>query len=148
MDIAAGLTALNSALSTIKQLQDIDKNFDKAELKLRMATLYSDLADARIALSDARELVREKDVEIARLKARDDSKLPVVFHQGFNFGIGPDGRSIGRAFCPACEKVKGIQMQLTRTPTGRADMRPHCLAVYQGAPLKLPDDLQPGPAPA
>lgn len=148
MDIATGLTALNSALGTIKQLQDIDKNFDKAELKLRMSTLYSDLADARIALSDARELLREKDAEISRLKERGDSRLPVVFYRGFNFGLGSDGRSIGRPFCPVCEKTKGLQMQLTRTRIGRADMCPHCQAVYQDAPMALPDELQPSSAPA
>ena len=57
MDIASGLAAATAALTTVKHLAELDKALSQAELKLKMATLYSDLADVRMALTDAKETI-------------------------------------------------------------------------------------------
>lgn len=57
MDIATGLAAATAALTTVKQLAELDKALSQAELKLKMASLYSDLADVRMALTDAKETI-------------------------------------------------------------------------------------------
>ena len=44
MDIAAGLTLLGQATNIVKGLREIDKGFDLAALKARMADLYGTLA--------------------------------------------------------------------------------------------------------
>ncbi|RZJ47438.1 MAG: hypothetical protein EON87_00980 [Brevundimonas sp.] len=59
MDIASGLAAAAAALSTVKQIAELDKALSQGELKLKMASLYSDLADVRMALSDAKERVAD-----------------------------------------------------------------------------------------
>jgi hypothetical protein len=67
MDIVTGISALSKAMEGIRALREIDREFDQAALKSEMADIYGALADAKIALSDSRELLHEKDEEIARL---------------------------------------------------------------------------------
>lgn len=59
MDIATGIAAASAALTTVKQLADLDKSLSQAELKMKMASLYSDLADVRIALTDAKTTIAD-----------------------------------------------------------------------------------------
>lgn len=68
MDIATGLTLLTQATSIVKDLRQIDKGFDLAVLKSQTADLYGTLADVKIALSDARETIHEKDLKIKELE--------------------------------------------------------------------------------
>jgi hypothetical protein len=68
LDIAAALTLLGQATGIVKDLREIDKGFDVASLKAQMANLYGTLADVKIALSDARELIHYKDKKIKELE--------------------------------------------------------------------------------
>lgn len=141
MSIAAGIAALTAALKTIKALAEIDKDLSKAELKMKMADLHGSLADARIALSDAREELAAKDREILRLSETKAGRLKTVQHRGYSFGIGNDGKPIGRPYCPVCEQ-QGAQVQLTRV-SARFDICPKCKAPYSGHPFQLPANLAP-----
>ena len=68
MDIATGLTLLGQATGIVKNLREIDKGFDVAAIKAQMADLYGTLADVKIALSDARETIHERDRKIKGLE--------------------------------------------------------------------------------
>lgn len=70
MDIATGLTLLAQAAGIVKDLRDIDKEFDSAVLKAQMADVYGTLADVKIALSDARESIHERDQKIRELEGK------------------------------------------------------------------------------
>lgn len=70
MDLAGGLAAVSQALGIAKALKDIDKSFDTAVHKARVAELYEALADVKMALSDAREELHAKEKEIKRLNER------------------------------------------------------------------------------
>lgn len=70
MDIMLALTAATQAMGLVKGLQEIDRGYSQGEIKATMAELYGKLADVKIALADARELMREKDDEIRQLEAR------------------------------------------------------------------------------
>lgn len=70
MDIAAGLSLLAQATGMVKDLREIDKGFDLAALKARMADLYVTLADVKISLSDAREEIHERDKQIKELEQK------------------------------------------------------------------------------
>jgi hypothetical protein len=70
LDIAAGLTLLGQATNIVKGLREIDKGFDLAALKARMADLYGTLADVKIALSDARETIHDRDRKIKQLEQK------------------------------------------------------------------------------
>lgn len=143
MDIMTGLAAAAQALDIAKNLRELEKGFDQAEFKLRIAELYSALSDAKIALADAKEALAAKDAEIGRLKATQGSKMPVVKYRSYSFGIGPDGKSIGRPFCPVCES-RGLQIQIVRGSSTQ-DHCPSCKAIYNsgGYPWYLPDSELP-----
>jgi hypothetical protein len=68
VDISAGLTLIAQAIGIVRELREIDKGFDVAAIKAQMADLYGTLADVKIALSDARETIHERDRRIKELE--------------------------------------------------------------------------------
>ncbi len=75
MDLMSGLTAISHALSIAKELREIDRGVDEAAYKLKIADLIETLADTKIALSEAKEAISEKDAEIAKLlRTIEDAK--------------------------------------------------------------------------
>lgn len=73
MDFSVALASAAQALNVVKQLREIDAALSVADLKARMADLYGTLAEVKIALSDAREAIHERDNEIKTLKERISS---------------------------------------------------------------------------
>jgi hypothetical protein len=68
VDISAGLTLIGQAIGMVRDLREIDKGFDTAAIKAQMADLYGTLADVKIALSDARGDIHERDRRIKELE--------------------------------------------------------------------------------
>lgn len=68
MDIMTGLAAAAQAVDITKKLRDLSAELDTATYRAQIAELYSNLADVKIALSDAKEALHERDQEIRRLK--------------------------------------------------------------------------------
>lgn len=143
MDIMTGLTAISQALDITKKIRDLDGQLSDAEFKMQIADLYVSLSDAKIALADAKQTLAERDAEIASLKTHSVGKMRTVSHRGYNFGIDENGKSIGRPFCPVCEKKENMQVQISRG-TSKHDLCPSCKAVYgsNGYPWRLPNDFQ------
>ncbi len=73
MDIPIALTSLTKGLELLKAIREIDKNFDAATYKGKIAELMSTVADAKNALIEARHELAARDQEIKRLK-RTSSK--------------------------------------------------------------------------
>lgn len=67
MDISAALTVISQAIGLAKDLRDIDNNLDTATHKAKMAELYGSLADVKMALTDARSELHDKNAEIEKL---------------------------------------------------------------------------------
>jgi hypothetical protein len=99
VDISAGLTLIGQAIGIVKDLREIDKGFDVAAIKAQMADLYSTLADVKIALSDARETIHERD---RRIKDLEDKITSLTSGE----------------MCPIC-KAGRMGSCLTSTPTVR-----------------------------
>ena len=68
MDIPTAITAISGALTVVKQLRDIDKDYDRAALTSQMADIYNDLADVKMALTDARTEIHDRDQTIRELE--------------------------------------------------------------------------------
>ena len=51
--------ALSKGLETLKIMREIDKDFDAAAYKAKIAELMGSVADAKIALIDANEQISE-----------------------------------------------------------------------------------------
>jgi hypothetical protein len=75
MDVGSALGAVTQAITIVNSLKDLERSLDAATYKARIAELYSSLADVKMALTDARQELHDKDnsirglqVEIAALK--------------------------------------------------------------------------------
>ncbi|WP_421591105.1 hypothetical protein [Shinella sp. M27] len=134
MDWAGALSAVATAVGVAKDLREIDKGLDQAEMKAKLADVISNLADVRIALVDAREEMRAKDLEIARLKETFAFKATLVDVRGFKFETLPDGTPKGFPFCPRCEVSAGKLHRLSRPKFGSDLACPECKTPYGDAP--------------
>src|SRR5688572_28122120 len=94
-DFATTLTVLGHALNVVKGLNQIDREFDKAELKMKVAELSGALATAQITLAEAQREAADKDAEIGRLKASFRAKQDLVEHHGNHYRKRPDGTPQG-----------------------------------------------------
>lgn len=105
MDIAGSLSAVSAALGLVKELREIDVQFDKAELKLKIAELTSALSDAKLGLVDVAEELKLKESEIARLQGIIDFRETKLIDKGqFRYFADSEGKPIGLPLCPPCEK--------------------------------------------
>jgi hypothetical protein len=55
VDFVAGLAAVSQSLKIVKDLSQINQEFDKAELKLRIAEISGALATANLTIAQSRE---------------------------------------------------------------------------------------------
>ncbi|UXN57782.1 hypothetical protein [Phyllobacterium zundukense] len=62
------LATASQAIKIAKDLRDIARDVNSASYKAKMDELYGGLADIKIALSDAREELHEKDTLIKKLQ--------------------------------------------------------------------------------
>ncbi|MDH0114062.1 hypothetical protein N7379_06190 [Rhizobium pusense] len=105
MDIAGSLSAVSSALGLVKELREIDVQFDKAEMKLKIAELTSALSDAKLGLVDVAEELKKKEAEIARLRGIIDFRDTKLVDRGqFRYFADSEGNPTGHPLCPPCEK--------------------------------------------
>lgn len=70
MDIVTALATLSQAIKIAKDLRDIEKDLDSAAYKAKMAELYNDLSDVKMALTDAREAIHEREQKIKILETK------------------------------------------------------------------------------
>jgi hypothetical protein len=103
MDVMAGLAALGQAINIAKFVREADHALQGAELKAKLTELYDKLADARMALLDARDELAANNTEIVRLgealkfKAEKTARI-----NGLVYEL-EEGRPVVYPFCPKCE---------------------------------------------
>lgn len=131
MDIAGSISAVTAALGLVKELRMIDAQFDKAELKLKIADLTEALSEAKLGLVDVAQQLQDKDREIAGLQKRVRYRTEnLIDIDGFRYEL-KDGQPFSTPFCPVCEH-KGLMLKITRdqnTP-GHPYKCPSCRADY------------------
>jgi len=132
MDLMIGMSALSQALGIAKQLKEFEKQFDSAEFKLKIAELYSALADAKINLADAKGALDSKDTEIKTLKQNFRLRSEGVRHNGMLYDKTESGNPAGLPYCPRCEEVDGIRIKLAYDEGMRGnEICPQCKAKYR-----------------
>ncbi len=116
MDFVAAIASITKGLEVLKVIRDIDKNFDAASYKGKIAELTTALADAKLALVDARDEAAGKQKEIDRLKEafRQRSENTVIV-QGCRYEKSADGKPLGMPYCERCEKIDGVLIHLAST---------------------------------
>ncbi|WP_166298290.1 hypothetical protein [Bradyrhizobium sp. 2S1] len=108
MDFAVALASASQALTIVKQLREIEKGVSEGELKSAMADLYGKVAELRMALTDAREEIHEKDKQIKALKDQ------IAAHtSGHACPICGEGRMkvIASTKDPVFGRVAGVQLR-------------------------------------
>jgi hypothetical protein len=113
--IAEGAAALGAAINLSKELIGVNRSFNEAEFKLKIADLTSSLATVKISLADAQQQLQQRDSEIGSLKKNLAFREDLVETNGFKYRKQGDGSPIGTAFCPVCEQKNGNFFNLVRT---------------------------------
>lgn len=106
MDISAGLAAVAQGLGIAKTLRDVEKTFDEVTLKARIAEVIDALTDAKLSLAEAKEMIADRDKEIARLKLSTNEKLSTSKGpDNYSYFVNDEKRPIGFPLCPKCEQI-------------------------------------------
>lgn len=113
MDIAAAITAASEAIGIYKALKSIDRSVDEAAWKMQLAELGTKLADIQLELVDTKNLLQEKDVEIANLR-ETIGKIDTQFSEvnGYLYQT-VEGEPVGLPFCPKCRTSDAKLYRLT-----------------------------------
>lgn len=139
MDFIGAIAAATKAYEGIKLLKDLEKNFDEASFKLRIAEITSNLADLKMALSEAKSEAAEKDAEISRLKKEFAFAAEnTIMVNGYRYERSSKGGAQGMPFCPRCEKVDARLINLTKVGISRA-ICPQCKSDFSGVSRFLYD---------
>jgi hypothetical protein len=140
MDITGGLAAASSALGIAKSLRDVEKSYDAATYRAKIADLMEALTDTRLALVEAKEDLAGKNSEIERLKmtAIDRSAL-IEGAGGYKYRANEQGRHDGFPVCPKCDEVDGRLIYLVQNKLVDAAKCPACANEYQPVTCYFPD---------
>jgi hypothetical protein len=132
--VAEALTAATAAFGLAKQIVSVDHELDKASLKLKAADLMEALATAKAGLVDAREELRDKDDQLARLRETMKRHAATVEHEGYTYEAGPDGKPIGLPYCPRCCTKGRTLMRIIKSDMQYwANKCPQCNVDYKQA---------------
>jgi hypothetical protein len=131
VDFVAGLAAVSQSLKIVKDLSQINQEFDKAELKLRIAEISGALATANLTIAQSQTEMSEKDAEIAKLRAAFKEKQDLVELRGFFYRKNSEGKPQGDPYCPRCIQDGRLHMMGTVLRMGRPVHCPNCESNYQ-----------------
>ena len=113
MDIASGISAVTQGLSIARALRSIEKTYDEATYKARIAEVIESLTDAKLALAEAKDQLAQKNVEIHRLKSDFKTRAELVTGRGdYKYFANNAGEPGGYPVCPRCETLDGRIVQL------------------------------------
>lgn len=129
MDFVTAIASVNQGLEVLKVMRDIDKNFDAASYKGKIAELTVALADAKRDLVDARDEVAAMQKEVGRLKETFRLRAEnTVVVRGRRYDKRPDGSPMGMPYCERCETMNGILIHVagTRGKEGYKAVCPQC----------------------
>ena len=134
MDFMGAIATATKAIEGLKLLMSLEKTFDEATFKLRIADITSNLADLKIALTEAKSEAADKDAEISRLKKEFAFTIEnTIMVQGFRYEKSSRGNAQGMPFCPRCEKVDGRLINLAKSGLGGGLQKavcPQCKAEF------------------
>jgi hypothetical protein len=135
MDFMGAIATSTKAIEGLKLLMSLEKTFDEASFKLRIADITSNLADLKIALTEAKSEAADKDAEILRLKKEFAFAVEnTIMVHGFRYEKSSRGNAQGMPFCPRCEKVDGRLMNLAKSGLSAAALQkavcPQCKSEF------------------
>lgn len=138
MDVATILQTITTSIGIARAVAEAQTEFDRADLKLKMAEVVNALADAKLALTEIRDEQREKDAELARMREAFQRKGETIEYDGRHYRTDADGRPTGRPFCSVCFE-QGVLFLLDRAQGPRGTMScARCKSVVSYVPEFYP----------
>jgi hypothetical protein len=129
MDIMTAIAAGTRALEALKAVQDLNRSYDAATWKGKVAELMSDIADMKIALIEANDKIRDLTEQNEKLSAQIRFKAEKTkYENGLRYEVFDDGKVADLPFCQNCE-TNGKFVRLARALTGHA-VCPNCKAAF------------------
>lgn len=108
VDFVVALSTASQALKLLNDLRGVDKAFDAAALKMKIAELSGAISDLKMALVDAKEEIAEKQTEIDRLGKLLKRHGDLVNAGGYKYDKNGEGKATGHAYCPVCEQAGSL----------------------------------------
>ena len=131
VDFATAFVTASNALKLVNDLRGIQKAYDEAEWKLKVAELNGAIADLKNTLVDAKQEIATKDEDLKLLEENFLIIKETVEVDGFKFNKKEDGTPVGHAYCPVCMQKDGYMFHLTSTwEKGRPERCPSCKADF------------------
>ena len=130
MDIITAIAAGTKALEALKAVQDINKSYDAATWKAKVAELISDIADMKLALIEANDKIRALDMEKGELAAKVVFKAEkTTYEDGYLFEVFDNGEVAEFPFCQNC-LTSGKYVRIARSPGSGSAFCPGCKTHY------------------
>ena len=130
MDIITAIAAGTKALEALKTVQDINKSYDAATWKAKVAELMSDVADMKLALIEANDKIRmfekEKDALTAKVLFKAEQ---TKYENGHLFEVFENGEIAEFAFCQNC-LTNGKFVRIARSANDHSAFCPGCKSHY------------------
>lgn len=143
MDLIGGIGAATEGLKLINELRKIDKEVDKAELKLRLVEVADKLLDSKQALQDAQEREFGLQKVIADLEAKLSDRGRFRDMNGFLFQIDENGKDVGEPFCNHCYVKEEKLYRLIDFPTMSGSHKCNNCGEFLGARQRSSAELVP-----
>lgn len=138
VSISAAITSLKNATDIAKLIKESGATLEKAEIKMKLAELISALADAKLEVSDLKELLVSKDEEIRKLQESQDLKKHMIWEKPYYWNM-QSGEKDG-PLCPQCYDSDSKLIRLQESGTGSWHCRT-CNASYIDKNYQEPEAL-------
>lgn len=136
MPIVEAIAAVSQAIDVAKGLRAVEKGWDAAGYKVKIAELMTALSDARMELVAAREAATDKDAEFERLKATLAGQASLVEARGgFKYRSDDKGQPAGLPVCPTCEQRDGRMTLTIKDGSPRKVRCPVCDKRFDGVAI-------------
>jgi hypothetical protein len=124
--ISAALSGLKRATEMVSALTRGDVTLEKAELKVKLADVLGELAEARTALVEAHEALEANEKEMQRLLGAVRLKDQVVRYGDAYFSKASNGSPTGDPYCTFCFESDGRLLHLTDRDRNHTRVCPGC----------------------
>lgn len=136
--ISAFITSIKNATDIAKVIREAGVSLEKAEINFKLAELIGALADAKIQASEVKELLQEKDGQIAKLKKAFEMKDSLVREGDAYYKVNDAGKPNSSPYCSHCWEVNHIPVHLTQIVGGMGDWNcPACQNSYSRKTVSL-----------
>lgn len=95
------LAGLKNATDLLKLISSSSSTLEEAEVKLKIADIFGNLADARVEIADIKLLLNEKDQKIKQLEEELRVDKEIIWHDPYYLKMNSAGKKDG-PYCQSC----------------------------------------------